>query len=100
MIVDKNFITLIPKDKEKGFGVMTSYIGDVYRATQVVLHLDSDHTIDGFRFPMEAQILYRSDDPKKAGKKAIVSALFHREIDAKNELLEKFVWDVLSGHGE
>lgn len=24
MIVDKNFITLIPKDKDKGFGIMTS----------------------------------------------------------------------------
>lgn len=49
---------------------------------------------------MEAQVMYKSDDPDKAGKKAIVSSLFHREVAEKNELLELFVWDVLAGHGE
>lgn len=49
LVVDKNFVTLVPKDADKGFGLMTSYVGDVYRATQVVFHQGSDHTINGFR---------------------------------------------------
>lgn len=49
LVVDKNFVTLVPKDTEKGFGLMTSYVGDVYRATQVVFHQASDHTINGLR---------------------------------------------------
>lgn len=29
LVVDKNFVTLVPKDTDKGFGLMTSYVGDV-----------------------------------------------------------------------
>jgi len=100
LVVDKNFVTLVPKDTEKGFGLMTSYVGDVYRATQVVFHQGSDHTINGFRYDLEAQIIWRSDDPSKAGKKAIVSVLFHVEVDAKNPVLETFIWDLQNGHND
>jgi hypothetical protein len=49
---------------------------------------------------LEAQIIYRSDDPLKAGKKAMVSVLFHVEVDSKNPVLETFVWDLTNGHNE
>jgi len=100
LVVDKNFVTLVPIDKDKGFGLMTSYIGDVYIATQVIFHQGSDHTINGYRYELEAQIIFKSDDPTKAGKKAIISVLFHTEVDEKNPVLERFIWDLPNGHNE
>lgn len=65
-----------------------------------MFHQGSDHTINGFRYDLEAQIIWRSDDPSKAGKKAVVSVLFHVEVDQKNPVLETFVWDLQNGHNE
>lgn len=36
----------------------------------------------------------------KAGKKAMVSVLFHVEVDEKNPVLETFIWDMQNGHNE
>lgn len=36
----------------------------------------------------------------RQAKKAIVSALFHVEVDEKNPVLETFVWDLQNGHNE
>lgn len=49
---------------------------------------------------IEAQIFYRLDDSNKAGKRAMISVLYHDEIDAHNPLFEQFAWDVLNGHGK
>lgn len=72
----------------------------MYRATHVVIHHDSDHTINGKNMPLEAQIFYRSDDLSKAGKKAMISVLFHEEVGVKNPLFEQFAWDLLNGNGK
>lgn len=50
----------------------------------MVFHHESDHTVGGFRYDVEAQIIYKSADVTKAGKKAMVSVLFHSEVGEKN----------------
>jgi carbonic anhydrase len=99
MVVEKNFVSLYPINKEKSFGTMTSYVGDQYTATQVVFHSPSDHTINGYRYPLEAQVMFKSSDPAMAGKNAIVSVLFSDDVGVKNEALEIFTFDMLNGHG-
>lgn len=92
-------MTLLPIDLEKGFGTLTTYIGDEYKAVQVVFHHESDHTVQGFRYPLEAQIIYAPlSKNKSAGKKAILSVLFNTDVDVKNPILDRFVWDMLNGH--
>lgn len=99
MVVEKNFVSLYPLNAEKSFGTMTSYVGDQYTAYQVVFHGQSDHTINGYRYPLEAQVLFKSADPNKAGKNAIISVLFKDDVGVKNPALETFAFDMLSGHG-
>jgi len=65
-----------------------------------VFHHESDHTVGGFRYPIEAQIIYKSDDVTKAGKKAMISILFHDEIGEKNPFMESFAFDMLNGYAK
>lgn len=63
-----------------------------------MFHHESDHTVGGFRYEIEAQIIYKSDDVTKAGKKAMVSVLFHSEVGEKNKYMEAFAFDMLNGY--
>lgn len=65
-----------------------------------MFHHESDHTVGGFRYPIEAQIIYKSDDITKAGKKAMISILFHDEIGEKNPFMESFAFDMLNGYAK
>jgi len=51
------------------------------------------------RYPLEAQVLFKSADPNRAGKNAIISILFKDDVGVKNQALETFAFDMLSGHG-
>jgi hypothetical protein len=44
--------------------------------------------------------MYKSSDPYKAGKNAIVSVLFKDDVGVKNPVMESFAFDMLSGHGK
>lgn len=100
MIVEKNFVALYPLNPEKSFGTMTSYVGDQYTAYKVIFHGESDHTVNGMRYPLEAQVLFKSADPNRAGKNAIVSILYKDDVGVKNPAFETFAFDMLSGHGK
>ena len=65
-----------------------------------MFHHESDHTIHGKNYPIEAQIFYKSDDSTKAGKKAMISLLFHEDVGVKNSVFETFAWDLLNGNGK
>jgi hypothetical protein len=62
------------------------------------LHQKSDHTINGNRYELEAQIMFKSDDASRAGKRAMVSVLFHVEVDERNPVLEQFIWNMTDGY--
>lgn len=64
-----------------------------------MFHGESDHTVNGLRYPLEAQVLFKSADPNRAGKNAIISVLFKDDVGVKNQAFETFAFDMLSGHG-
>jgi len=66
----------------------------------VVFHGESDHTVNGYRYPLEMQVLFKSADPNRAGKNAIISVLYKDDVGVKNPAFEVFAFDMLSGHGK
>jgi carbonic anhydrase len=46
------------------------------------------------------QVLFKSADPNRAGKNAIISVLYKDDVGVKNPAFESFAFDMLSGHGK
>lgn len=76
-------------DSFSGFGKLITLDGRIYKASKIVFHTPSEHTIEGKQFDMEMQIIHSGVTHGDLAKHVVVSVLFTKKAGVYNRFIEK-----------
>jgi carbonic anhydrase len=71
-----------------GFGKLITLDGSIYKATKIVFHTPSEHTIDGRQFAMEMQIIHNGMTKGDLAKSVVLSVLFNQKAGVYNRFID------------
>lgn len=71
-----------------GFGKLITLDGSIYKATKIVFHTPSEHTIDGKQYAMEMQIIHNGMTKGDLAKSVVFSILFNQKAGVYNRFID------------